>query len=638
MLLQGTIVFAQQGAGAASPAVASAPRTDKQGHAQPEFGGTYNRLDSQQRSLVDDWFARYNKRTHRNISPEDGYNAVPISIRTTFEAVTNALQTTSLTSKEGTRLGNALNLVASVETARGAVPRARGDLQFRIYVILKSDAVATLNSSREFTRGADNTVFHRSYPLNYRQMGGAPSIQISMSLDGKRADIDVDYRSSGFPAALFNGHLTSQNSDVRAGDNYDGHLQRWQGLDNWWRNLFGVPVVHDSGFAPDPEQDISRFPPLTDKVPLAAAVNDYLSTWLVQGKPNLALAYVSASSYACFNPAGAAGAADTASAANDAKQGAGKPVPRKLWTDMEEVNYLLGRPGTLENAVAPVELTDPALLPMAQKGAVNFTLAKVPDDIAASLTCSPEASSTSPSRKYGKYYASVFRVRLPGNKDAPILLLWQKELGYWQIVARQIDPSVVRDGPVPQTQALEGEGTAVAGEPSAVKTRADADMLKRVQGFFDVFLLKRDFDSAFSYFAPSAYPCVNLALEPGVKAASGPADEASYLRSDLKDVVQQEPQSQRLERIIEKYDPGDPALKPVHHADERAYMVAAISGAKAVDFQCGNTSRATDVVGGPEYVTLFRFIEPGGESPGLGLLWSKESGDWKIKAFRLDEP
>jgi hypothetical protein len=254
------------------------------------------------------------------------------------------------------------------------------------------------------------------------------------------------------------------------------------------------------------------------------------------------------------------------------------------------------------------------------------------------MTCSPDAPSTPPSRKYGKYYASVFRLRLPGNTDAPILLLWQKELGYWQIVARQIDPSVVRDGPVPQAPALEAQETAAATEPSAVETQTDPEMLKRVQGFFDVFLLGRNFDSAFSYFAPSAYSCVNLALAPGAKAVGGVQDEASNLRRDLKEIVQREPKSQRLEQIIGSYDPEDPTLKPVHHAHERAYMLARISNTEAIAFQCGSASRGTGGAGGPEYATFFHFIEPGGEAAGLGLLWSKESGDWKIKAFRMDEP
>ncbi len=76
--------------------------------------------------------------------------------------------------------------------------------------------------------------------MNYRQ-NGTPSIQFSMSKDGRHADIDVDYRSSRIPQGLFNGHLTAANSDVRAGNNTQVHLQRWQGLMDWWRSLFGLP-------------------------------------------------------------------------------------------------------------------------------------------------------------------------------------------------------------------------------------------------------------------------------------------------------------------------------------------------------------------------------------------------------------
>ena len=76
---------------------------------------------------------------------------------------------------------------------------ASGDRQFRMYVRLKADALDRLERSREFKRGVDNTVYHKGYPINYREQGGAPSIQISIAPDQRRADIDVDYRSSGFP-------------------------------------------------------------------------------------------------------------------------------------------------------------------------------------------------------------------------------------------------------------------------------------------------------------------------------------------------------------------------------------------------------------------------------------------------------
>jgi len=367
-------------------------------------------------------------------------------------------------------------------------------------------------------------------------------------------------------------------------------------------------------------------------------VTDFLSTWLVQRKPNLALAYVSASGYACFNSALAGGAAETASNSSAAKQRDGNPVPRRLWNDMEEANFLMGKPAILEDAVAPVALSDPAMLPMTQKGAVDFTLAKVPDDIAAGLTCSPAATSTPAPRRYGRYYASVFRLRIPGSTDAPILLLWQKESGYWQIIAWQIDPIEVRDGQVPETAAIAAKETAVRGRSLAVESHADPGLIQRVESFVDVLLIKHDSDSAFSYFAPSAYQCVNPALEPGLKTADGVQSEAEYLRRDLKEVSQHARISKQLEQIIESYDPEDPTLKLVHHPRERAYMLARISNAEASAFACGRISGTEAAVSAPEYVTLFQMIEPGSESAGLGLLWSKESGDWKIVAFRLDEP
>ena len=79
-------------------------------------------------------------------------------------------------------MGTALDLVQAIEAINGKVPRARGDLQFRMYVLLKPDALQKLKDSTEFFRDRDNTVYHHGYPLNYRQ-AGTPSIQFSMAKD-----------------------------------------------------------------------------------------------------------------------------------------------------------------------------------------------------------------------------------------------------------------------------------------------------------------------------------------------------------------------------------------------------------------------------------------------------------------------
>ncbi len=184
----------------------------------PQFGGTYEGLSPAQRQLIDEWYADYNRMTGDHADPKE-YNQYSLSTRTTYEAVTHALMTTPLMDKSGKSMGTALDLVQGIEAINGKVPRARGDLQFRMYVMLKPDALQKLKDSSEFFRDRDNTVYHKGYPLNYRQ-DGTPSIQFSMANDGRHADIDVDYRSSGIPKGLFNGHLTAANSDVRAGQQH----------------------------------------------------------------------------------------------------------------------------------------------------------------------------------------------------------------------------------------------------------------------------------------------------------------------------------------------------------------------------------------------------------------------------------
>jgi len=79
-----------------------------------EFHGSYEELRPQQKGLIDEWYAECNTMTGDHASPTD-YNQFSLSTRTTFEAVTHALMTTTLTGKSGQSLGNALDLVQSIE-------------------------------------------------------------------------------------------------------------------------------------------------------------------------------------------------------------------------------------------------------------------------------------------------------------------------------------------------------------------------------------------------------------------------------------------------------------------------------------------------------------------------------------------
>ena len=208
------------------------------------FGGAYSELDARRQRLITDWVARFSSVTGQSVPANAFYDDIlSLSTKTTFEAVTHALMTTPLTDASGQTYGDGLALIERVDTVKGEAAGAASDRQFRIYVRLTANARDSLERSREFKRAGDNSVYHKGYPFNYRERRGTPSIQVSVALDGRQADVDVDYRSSSFPASLFTGHVSASNSDVRAGDNAERHAARWSGFQNWWRGFFGVSLT-----------------------------------------------------------------------------------------------------------------------------------------------------------------------------------------------------------------------------------------------------------------------------------------------------------------------------------------------------------------------------------------------------------
>src|SRR5215468_3638860 len=408
-----------------------------------EFHGTYEELTPVQKKLIDEWYAEYNQMTHDNSQPTE-YNQFSTSTRSTFEAVTHALMTTPLTDKSGKSMGSALDLVESIEAINGKVPRARGDLQFRIYVVLKPDALQKLKASSEFFRDRDNTVFHHGYPLNYRQNGSEPTIQVSMSKDTRHADIDVDYRSAKFPAALVNGHLTAANSDVRAGGNTQKHVHRWEGLPDWWHTPFGLPeeVEADNSIM---EGEIPPIPRNGQGLVQAAAA-DYLNAWLVEQKPNVSAAYLSSLAYSCLKEYGP----------DSGKVVSAGVAPYLAANEMAAVNRVIGRVNALEEAAEPLSMHDPNLKPVKHRYERAFSLYQVSNGQAAEYICDPERAfddfekmrAEGSKNKYGAYYASVFRLKAPkakGKSDA-VTLLWRKEGKYWKVIAWELEPDEATPG------------------------------------------------------------------------------------------------------------------------------------------------------------------------------------------------
>jgi hypothetical protein len=605
-----------------------------------EFHGTYEELGPTQKRLIDEWYAEYNQATHDHSQPTD-YNQFSLSTRTTFEAVTHALMTTELTDKSGKSMGSALTIVQSIEAINGKVPRARGDLQFRIYVVLAPDAVEKLKASGQFFRDRDNTVFHHGYPLNYRQDGGAPSIQVSVAKDTRHADIDVDYRSSKFPMALVNGHLTAANSDVRAGGNTQMHLQRWQGLTYWWRNLFGLPEGEEALENSTAEGEIPAIPRKGEEtVEIAAA--DYLTAWLVEQKPNLSAGYLSSLSYSCLAEYGP-GSGKVASAG---------VAPYLAANEMAAVNRAIGKVNTLQDAVEPLSLHDKNLKPVKQRYQTAFLLYQVSNGLAADFLCDPELAfedfnkirGEGSGNKYGTYFASVFRLKRAKEKSDAVTLLWRKEGKYWRVIAWDIEPEDVTPGKTPD---MRRRRTAAKAGPTETQADAAPDFVNASRDFLHSWLVADNFDHAATYFSERSHDCVLNYVPSDQPTPSTSSEYAAYIRSAMTSVGKDVGPVQHLRDAMEPVQPDHDDLKRVRHEGEGAYTVVAVPDYLVGLFLCDKESakHPYDAPADPKgkvygnyYATLFSLRTPGEHSAALTLLWARESEKWKIIAYELLAP
>lgn len=104
---------------------------------------------------------------------------------------------------------------------------------------LKDGVAENIKSAKNFSPSPGHG---SEYPYGRQLKGGEPSIQFAISGDGKRADIDVDYEVKTPEGFIKEGfiksnpikavisvfeHLKTSNSDVRNGDNFKKHNERF---------------------------------------------------------------------------------------------------------------------------------------------------------------------------------------------------------------------------------------------------------------------------------------------------------------------------------------------------------------------------------------------------------------------------
>ena len=593
-----------------------------------EMGRSYATLQPEQKRLVDDLVSRYDQTTGSKLVPQQAYDDARLSIRTTFGAVTHALLKVNLSSAEGKSLGRAIDLVDAIDQVMGEESGARGDRQFRLYVYLKPNAVDILSESQEFFHEKDNAIYHKGFPICYRLKKGPPSIQVSISPDKKMADIDVDYRSSTFPKALVNGHLTAANSDVRAGNNLDRHDKRWAGLDGWWREVFGLL---GSGAKPPKEDATERLgniplnPALRADQGIDQSAHDFLKSWVVDKQPNKSVAYFSLRSYSCLE----------AIALEKGKPVAPGMVRFRTEMAMKQFADSTGTVNSVGDVFEPADKWSQGLKEAKNTYASEFRLVSVPTDMAADQQCTVMGDAESSTRRKEKYYATAVRGK-QGSERKVMSLLWAEEAGYWKIIAIRIEDGNDA-GIVPKSSA----GQAEPGEEEPQEIVGDAAAVNDITKFYQTWMLQRDATQASHFASGRSYDCLDAPTEDQKKMTP-----LGRIQAGLQRPLQKVPSGVNLSEMMSSVQPVNNLLRPVEQQNSKAFAIMTVPDQMANSFLCQNRHlpekspqlEPVDAKYGTYYLSVSQLNFGEEQSPALLLLWAKEKTSWKIVAWAVEVP
>lgn len=592
----------------------------------PEFGGKFRQLRPEQQELMRRWVSEYRAIFKRQLNAEELYNDLPLSARTTFQAVTHALSNSKLTTENGKPMGTALDLIDLVERISGQVPDARGDRQFRLYVYLKPGALNKLHAAKEFERGHDNTVYHIGYPINFRQQGGVPSIQISVTRTGKRADIDVDYRSSSPMKALVSGHLTSANSDVRAGNNAAVHNRRWDGLADWWRGIMAAliekpsPQEPEEGLVPGAEAERKRI----SQVPIHEAIHAYLSDWLIQRRPEDLLPLISVKAYPCIAELGGTARPDS------------KLALVRILEQMKSRNRTLGAVKRLEDVVSAVSYRLPDSTPVSHPHEKLFSLQEVPEDVAWAIDCRVRYKLQlaepipRPPHKFNKTFVVSMRIKDPKEPQSFVVQTWAQEGSEWRLVSIDVKRKTLS----PPANLLAGAASTQVPDPESESVSEEAGKL------LERWLLKKQTAEAAKDFLPESFAC-DVYAETHAKRAA-PAGDSRELMKFLEEVAKEALPTQRLDGVIASVDAEHFEMKHLSHSRSAAFLLSEVQGDLLAMSPCGANlknlrprpagSQPTD----RRLATSFRLVQAKGEEgAAVTLYWRRAAEGWRVYSYSV---
>jgi len=302
---------------------------------------------------------------------------------------------------------------------------------------------------------------------------------------------------------------------------------------------------------------------------------------------------------------------------------------------MTEINAKLGRVPDLAAAIEPVPIKLDKVRVLEQPYVKEFVLYEVPETFAFEHSCyyelhPEEAAKQKPTDKYGRFYASILRLTGAATKGRPFALIWTKEGDYWNIVSVESEPDAQRIRPT--STAPENRSPV----PSKQFVRGDESFVRANAAFFHQWLVKRNIGAAATYFTPDCDECLRLeGDEPGT-------DPKVALRKGLKQVADLIGQSGSLAEAVRSVDPNHKDLRFIHHPHEQNVTLMSVPNSIGEFLECKSQAASKPYVPAPPvYGTYYGAgftLNIQGEPPVLYLLWRKTPSDWKIVAFKVQEP
>ena len=176
--------------------------------------------------------------------------------------------------------------------------------------------------------------------------------------------------------------------------------------------------------------EYAELPRIGTGADLSATTADFLTAWLIEGKPEQALAYLAEQSYPCVlefheHPDGT----DLA--------------PLRMLASMRETGAQVGEVENLSAVVAPIPVSNVRMRQLEHENDDVFTLLRVPPEFVVTLPC-PAPGRQAVTRTVGRDegYATSFRITEASGQQADLFFLWEQHGDYWKIVTFHLDVSL----------------------------------------------------------------------------------------------------------------------------------------------------------------------------------------------------